>query len=76
MWEFHPIFGKKSQKNLSISAFMLEDNIGREKNAAVGFQRQKEEVGSPPKDLMKLLFNPYKNVGVYLENVCKTFFLR
>ena len=53
---------------------MLEDNIGREENAAVGFLRQKEEVKSSPKDLMKLLFNPNKNVGVYVENVCKTFF--
>ena len=29
---------------------------------------------SPPKDSMKLLFNPYKNVGVYAENVWKTIF--
>ena len=59
---------------MALSAFILADNIGRKKNTAVGFQRQKEEVGSPPKDLMKLLFNPYKNVGVYAENVWKTIF--
>ena len=32
--------------------------------------------GGPPEDLMKLLFNPYKNVGVYLENMRRTFFLQ
>ena len=37
-----------------------------------GFHRQKEEIRSPPKDSMKLLFNPDKNVGVYVENVWKT----
>ena len=44
------------------------------KNTVVGFQRQKEEVRSPPKYSMKFLFNPYKNVGVYVENVRKTIF--
>ena len=44
------------------------------RNTEVGFQRQKEEVRCPPKDLMKLLFNPNKNVGVYVENMRKTIF--
>ena len=74
MWEFHPIFGKKKPGKSGTFCIYVGGWHWTEKNTAVGFQRQKEEVGSPPKDLMKLLFNPYKIVGVYVENVCKTIF--
>ena len=43
-----------------------------ELTTAAGFHRQKEEVRSPPKDSMKLLFNPYQMFGVDVEKVWKT----
>ena len=46
------------------------------RNTAVGFQNQKEEVRSPPKDSMKLLFNPNKNIVVYVENMCNTIYMK
>ena len=66
---------RKSQESLALSAFMLADNIGRKKIQLLDFKDRRREIESLPKDLMKLLFNPYKNVGVYVENVHRTFFL-
>ena len=67
---FIQYLARKSQENLALSEFLLEDWTKR--NTEVGFQRQKEEVRCPPKDLMKILFNPNKNVDVYVENMRKT----
>ena len=74
MWEFHPILGKEKPRRPGTICIYVEGWDWTETNTAVGFQRQKEGVGYLPKDLMKLLFNPYKNVGVYVENVHRTFF--
>ena len=56
--------------NLNPRSLLILD----EKITAAGFHRQNDEVRYLPKDSMKLLFNPYKNVGVYVENVWNTIF--
>ena len=43
MWEFHPIFGKKSQENLALSAFMLADDIGLKKIQLLDFKDRKRK---------------------------------
>ena len=75
MLEFYPIFGKKKLKKICHFLHFCWRITLDGKNTVVGFQRQKEEVRSPPKYSMKFLFNPYKNVGVYVENVNRTFLL-
>ena len=74
MCEIYPIFGKKKPGKSGTFWIFVGGYHWTKRNTEVGFQRQKEEVRCPPKDLMKLLFNPYKNVGVYVENVHRTFF--
>ena len=59
-------------QSVELSSFISEGNMGR-----INYSRwiSKTKRGrSPPKDSLKLLFNPYKNVGVYAENVWKTIF--
>ena len=74
MWEFYPIFGKKKPGKSGTFCIYVGGYHWTKRNTEVGFQRQKEEVRCPAKDLMKLLFNHYTNVGVYMENVRRTCF--
>ena len=59
---FIQYLARKSQENLALSAFMLEDDIGRKEIQQLDFKDR------------KLLFNPNKNVGVYVENMRKIIF--
>ena len=74
MWEFYPIFGRKRPGKSGTFCIYVGGYHWTKRNTEVGFQRQKEQVRCPPKDQMKLLFNPNKNVGVYVENMRKTIF--